>query len=110
MNLNSNSFILVCLFLIVTGNSTSDTFDFLKARKRKKTLIQITIGSLVLVTLIYVFLNFYSENKLQTLEIERKFRLDGTGESWVLPHRYEEESALVELEECKRVMLFKFSE
>lgn len=60
--------------------------------------------------IIYLISNFYFENQLIEKIKERKFRLDGVGESWVLPHRYEQDAPLEELEECKRVMLFKFSE
>lgn len=96
------------------SNST-DALEFLNKRKRRKLIVQFTIVFIFLSIILYLLKSLYNENTLQSKIKERKLRLDGIGESWVLPHRYEEESVtntniLEELEECKRVMLFKFTE
>lgn len=92
----------------------SEALDFLRTRRRRRVFLQVGSLLVILGASFYFLRNFLQERKLVEAIKERKARLDGTGESWVLPLKWrevEEQAGLTDgLPECKRVMLYKFSE
>lgn len=92
----------------------SEALDFLRTRRRRKVFLQSAIIVFILGASFYFLRQFLQERKLVEAIKERKARLDGTGESWVLPLKWrevEDQVGLTDgLPECKRVMLYRFSE
>jgi hypothetical protein len=87
----------------------------LQSRRRRKLLLRVALF-LSALFLVYQFLSTWTyDHKVSTLIKARKARLEGTGESHVLPKRWREHDAgeaVVSgeaLPMCKRVLLFKFT-